>query len=191
MVFFILFLISAAASGFPVFSSTTVCLMYGDQFSIISSSYSGFSPITDECILSLLPPNNGPPECAIFIFTLFDFSSVIFSATPSKPSIVNGTFCLFFVFLLNPAFTGDLDFFYKDKANSSVEISIDSVPVSGGLEIGSLTIASDGSETFKFNEGVDQDTVILPGSTMTIAAFAASGAGGDMQISLTWNEDII
>lgn len=97
----------------------------------------------------------------------------------------------FFVFLLGATFTDDVDFFYEDKDNSVMEVATDSVGVSGGLEIGSLTINPDGSETLRFNQTPDQDTIILPGQTLTIAAFAASGAGGDMQATFTWQEDLL
>lgn len=96
----------------------------------------------------------------------------------------------FFVLLLNPTFSGDVDFFYIDKANSVMEAAIDAVGVSGGIEIGSLTIQPDGSESLKFNQTSDQDSLILPGQVFTIAAFVASGAGGDMQQTFTWQEDI-
>jgi len=96
----------------------------------------------------------------------------------------------FFVFLVNPVFSGDVDFFYIDKDNSVMEAAIDSVGVTGGREIGSLTIAPDGSETLKLNEEFDQDTIILPGQTFVVAGFVASGAGGDMQQTFTWQEDL-
>lgn len=97
----------------------------------------------------------------------------------------------FFVFLLDPVFSGDLDFFYIDKDNSVMEAAIDSVGVSGGRKIGSLTISPDGSETLKLNEGFNQDTIILPGQTLVVAGFVASGAGGDMQQTFTWQEDLL
>lgn len=97
----------------------------------------------------------------------------------------------FFEFLINPTFSGDLDFFYLDKDNSVMEAAIDSVSVTGGEVIGSLTIKPDGSETLLFNERFDQDTVILPGVIFTVAAQAASGAGGDMQQSFSWQEDVL
>lgn len=97
----------------------------------------------------------------------------------------------FFVFLLGAVFAGDVDFFYIDKDNSVMEAATDSVGVSGGVGIGSLTINPDGSETLRFNQTPDQDTIILPGQTLTIAAFAASGAGGDMQQTFTWQEDTL
>lgn len=97
----------------------------------------------------------------------------------------------FFKFLINPTFSGDLDFFYIDKDNSVMEAAIDSVSVTGGEEIASLTISPNGGETLMFNERFDQDVVILPGVIFAIVAEAASGAGGDMQQSFSWQEDIL
>jgi len=96
----------------------------------------------------------------------------------------------FFLFLLNPVFGGDLDFSYIDKDTSVMEVAIDSVTVSGGIEVGSLTIAPGGSGALKINQSVNQDILILPNNLITVAAFVTSGAGGDMQAALIWQEDI-
>jgi len=95
----------------------------------------------------------------------------------------------FFVLLVNPVFAADVDFFYIDKTGSVMEAAIDSVGVSGGNEVGSITVSPNGGVNLTFNQELNQDTIILPGQTFTIAAFAASGAGGDMQQTFTWQED--
>jgi len=96
----------------------------------------------------------------------------------------------FFKFLINPTFGGDLDFSYLDFETSVTEIATDSVPVIGGLEIGSATIAPDGSGTIRFNRTNNLDSILLPNSVLTISAQIASGASSDMQATLSWSEDI-
>lgn len=95
----------------------------------------------------------------------------------------------FFKFLINPTFAGDLDFSYIDKTSSVIEVAIDSVGVSGGLEIGSVTIAPDTGELIRFNETTTIDTQLLSNSTLCIASQVASGAAADMQVGLSWEED--
>jgi len=96
----------------------------------------------------------------------------------------------FFEFLVDAIFAADVDFSYIDKASSVMEIATDSVGVSGGRLIGSLTISPDGSDTIRLNQNEGQNTILLPGQTLTIAGFAASGAGGDMQATFTGRGDI-
>lgn len=96
----------------------------------------------------------------------------------------------FFVFLADPEFAGDLDFSYIDKAASVMETAKDLVGVSGGTVIGSLVVEAGAPQTLRLNQTINQDTVILPGTILTIAAFVASGASGDMQTTFTWEEDI-
>jgi len=96
----------------------------------------------------------------------------------------------FFIFLVNPVFAGDLDFEYIDKSSSVMEVARDKVGVSGGIEIGSLTVEAGAPQILRLNQTINQDTILFPGSTFTIAALAASGAGGDMQSTFTWEADI-
>jgi len=96
----------------------------------------------------------------------------------------------FFVFLVNPDFTGDLDFAYIDKTSSVMEVAKDLVTVSGGIEVGSLTVEAGAPQILRLNQTQNQDTILFPGSVFTIAAFVSSGASGDMQATFTWEEDI-
>ena len=80
-------------------------------------------------------------------------------------------------------------FSYVDKEASIMEIATDSVSVSGGRIIGTITVAPGSSETILFNERADLDFTALPGQFFSIAARISSGAAGDMQASGTWQED--
>ena len=97
----------------------------------------------------------------------------------------------FFVFLIDPVFSGDLDFSYIDKAASVMEIATDFVGVSGGNPVGSVTVEAGAPVILQFNQTDSQSQILLPGQIITIAALVASGAGGDMQSTFTWEEDII
>ncbi len=79
-------------------------------------------------------------------------------------------------------------FQYLDKVNSISEVASDSVTVSGGQEIGSVTVTDTGSLVLRFNEG--QVTAIYPGTTLCLAAQMSSGAAADCQSTATWQEDL-
>lgn len=96
----------------------------------------------------------------------------------------------FFEIVANPIFGGDVDFSYIDKENSITEIATDSVSVSGGIVIGSITIAPGSSAVINFNERIDVDFISLPSQIFSIAARISSGAAGDMQASGSWQEDL-
>jgi len=95
-----------------------------------------------------------------------------------------------FEIVANPTFGGDVNFTYVDKDNSIMEIATDSVSVSGGVAIGTLTVAAGSSEVIQFNERADLDFTALPGQFFSIAARVSSGAAADMQASGTWQEDL-
>lgn len=97
----------------------------------------------------------------------------------------------FFQFLLNPTFLGDLDFSYLDKDSSIIEFATDAVGISGGLDIGGFIVPSNDGDTLTLNQTPDQDTIIFPGAVLAIVGFAAGGAGGDMQASITMQEDFV
>lgn len=94
----------------------------------------------------------------------------------------------FFKIILNPTYSDPAIFSYVDKSSSISEVATDSVGVSGGQEIGSLTVTNTGSTVLRFNEG--QVTAIYPGSTICLAAQMSSGAASDCQATATWQEDL-
>lgn len=94
----------------------------------------------------------------------------------------------FFKIILNPTFAAPVTFTYIDKENSIAEIANDAVGVSGGQEIGSVTVTNNGSIVLRFNEG--QTTAIYPGTTLCLAAQMSSGASSDCQSTATWQEDL-
>ena len=110
----------------------------------------------------------------------------IFPALVSASSQTNKA--AFFKIILNPTFAAPVTFSYLDKVNSIAEEASDSVGVSGGQEIGSLTITDTGSTVLRFNEG--QVTAIFPGTILCLAAQMSSGAASDCQATATWQEDL-
>ncbi len=96
----------------------------------------------------------------------------------------------FFRIILNPVYDNPVTFEYTDKDGSIVEVTTDSVAVSGGREIGSITIVAGSSQQVRFNEAIESATVVFPGSTICIAAEVPTGAADDCQVSVTWQEDL-
>lgn len=96
----------------------------------------------------------------------------------------------FFVILADPVFGGDLNFSYVDKASSVMETASDNVSVSDGDVIGVLTVVDGSSLILDLNSSDSQRTVLSPQSSLCIASQVSSGAAGDMQASLTWQEDV-
>ena len=94
----------------------------------------------------------------------------------------------FFKIILNPTYLAPAIFSYLSKSSSISEVATDSVEVTGGQEIGSLTITNTGSTVLRFNEG--QVTAIFPGTIICLAAQMSSGASSDCQATATWQEDL-
>lgn len=94
----------------------------------------------------------------------------------------------FFKIILSPTFNEPVTFTYVDKDSSIAEIANDAVDVSGGQEIGSVTVTNTGSIVLRFNEG--QVTAIYPGTVLCLAAQMSSGAASDCQATATWQEDL-
>ena len=83
--------------------------------------------------------------------------------------------------------TGDLDYAYIDKDNSITEYATDSGTVSGGRLVYSFSIPP--------NDGViinlkDLESILLAGSTLTVASRINSGASSAINASLVWQEDL-
>jgi len=111
------------------------------------------------------------------------FPSLVSASTQANKSA-------FFQLLANPTYGGDLDFSYIDKNSSVMEVAKDSVSVTGGVVVGTVTVVNGSSLLLRLNSGASQSTVLNPGNTLCIASQVSSGAAGDMQASLTWQEDI-
>ena len=94
----------------------------------------------------------------------------------------------FFKIILNPTYLDPVTFSYLSKTSSISEVATDKAGVSGGQEIGSLTITNTGSTVLRFNEG--QVTAIFPGTIICLAAQMSSGAASDCQATATWQEDL-
>lgn len=95
----------------------------------------------------------------------------------------------FFDLLINPTIEGEMVFDYVDEANSVTEFSLDNLPVSGGLSVGSITAESGSGRLIEFNIREDLDTVIGPGDIIVIAARVAASPTATAQASITWQED--
>lgn len=96
----------------------------------------------------------------------------------------------FFKILLNPVFQEPVTFTYINKLGSLVEITKDSVLVTGASELGTITVVAGSPASIMFNEAETISTQIYPGDTLCLAAVVPSGPSSDCQISMTWQEDI-
>ena len=95
----------------------------------------------------------------------------------------------FFELIVNPTFSGDVDWQYVNQSQSIVEYSTSKVSVSGGTSVGGLTI-SGSSVSVRLNQTPGTDSVIQPGDVLCLAAAVSSGAASDMQGSMSWQEDL-
>lgn len=95
---------------------------------------------------------------------------------------------VFFDLVVNPVFSGSVNYSYVDEDNSIMEVSDDTVAITGGDVIATVTVAAGNSQFLKLNEG--QLTVFYPGTLLCIAARVVSGSSADAQASITWQEDL-
>jgi hypothetical protein len=93
----------------------------------------------------------------------------------------------FFEIILNPTLAGLPIFNYVDKNASLAEVSTDSVAVSGGRIIATVTVTSSGGPVLILGP---TSPPIFPGDLITVAAVVPSGAASDCQSTITWQEDI-
>tara|TARA_R110000851_G_scaffold991_2_gene3461 strand:- start:379 stop:2067 length:1689 start_codon:yes stop_codon:yes gene_type:complete len=110
------------------------------------------------------------------------------------PRLINGSSqtgkVAFFKIIENPIYATEIDFEYVDKNNSITEISKDNVVVTGGREVGAMTIEAGAPDKLIFNDSEENVTAIYPGSTLCIAVEISAGAPADCQASATWQEDL-
>ncbi len=95
-----------------------------------------------------------------------------------------------FKLLLDPVFSSPVNFSYVDKASSIIEVSKDSVVVTGGREIGSLIVKSGTPQERTFNQTEKTTTAVYPGTIVAVVATLQSGGGADCQASVTSQEDL-
>lgn len=96
----------------------------------------------------------------------------------------------FFNMIVNPTFLGDVVFGYVDEANSVAEISLSNVQISGGVNAGSAIASIGDSQDVQFNLREDSKTIFNPGDTIAIVANMSASPASDVQVSLTWQEDL-
>ena len=111
------------------------------------------------------------------VLTIMKFVS--FATQANKPA--------FFELIINPVFGTPVDFEYLDKENSIIEVSLDNVTVTGGLIVGALTVESGNSVVLEVQPSVV--TSIEANTVFCIASRVSSGAAGDMQATMTVQED--
>lgn len=89
--------------------------------------------------------------------------------------------------LIGATITGDLDFQYIDKGNSTTEIATDGGSVSGGRLVASFVIPPAGGEPFNLEQLA---SLILPGETMTISGQITAGAAASITVTVVFREDL-
>lgn len=95
----------------------------------------------------------------------------------------------FFKVIINPTYSEPVTFAYVDRVNSIAEVTNDKVFITGGAEIGTITVVQGAPQQVRFNEG-DAETYVNPGDTICIAAVIPAGSSNDCQASLTFIEDL-
>lgn len=91
------------------------------------------------------------------------------------------------VAILNADVSGDLDFQYIDKVNSTMEIAKEPGTVTGGRLASSFPIPSANGADINLRE---LQALLLPGETVTLAASITAGAASSVTISVIWQEDL-
>ena len=95
-----------------------------------------------------------------------------------------------FKIIINPIFSSPVNFSYLDKARSIIELSTDSVLVTGGEEIGSLTVEAGNPQSIVFNQTEKTTTAIFPDVTLALVATLQNGGAGNCHGSVTLQEDL-
>lgn len=95
-----------------------------------------------------------------------------------------------FALILNPVFSGPVNFQYVNKESSLVEFAIDAVIVTGGLEIGSILVESGSPQSIGFNTTEKTTTAVYPGSMIAIVATHQNGGAGISHASTSYQEDL-
>jgi hypothetical protein len=94
-----------------------------------------------------------------------------------------------FELIIEPVFSGDLDWSYLDKTTSVMEVATDAVTLLGGRSIGTFVIATNSNDQARFNVTRQQITAIQNSLTFAIVGNTTSGAAGDLIAGLVWIED--
>lgn len=97
----------------------------------------------------------------------------------------------FFKLLLNPTFATPVVFEYFNEASSLVEISKQAIVVTGGQELGTITVEVGATGIIVLNQTMNRVTALFPGATFALVAEIPSGGGtADCQGSITWQPDL-
>ena len=97
----------------------------------------------------------------------------------------------FFKLLLNPIFATPVTFQYVDEDNSLAEISKQAVVITGGRELGTVTVEAGAPGEQEFNQTMNRTTALFPGSALVLVAeIPSTGGTADCQASITWQEDL-
>lgn len=89
--------------------------------------------------------------------------------------------------LIGATISGDLDFQYLDKDNSTTEVAKDPGTVTGGRLVSSFTIPPAGGEPFDLEQ---LSSLILPGETMTISGQITAGNPSAVTVTAIIQEDL-
>lgn len=89
--------------------------------------------------------------------------------------------------LANAVIAGDLDWQYRDKVSSVIEIAEDAGAVIGGTLVASFTVPSLGGVTVDLEQLL---ATAFPGDVITIASEVNAAAPALVGISVIWQEDI-
>jgi hypothetical protein len=91
-----------------------------------------------------------------------------------------------FEILVNPIVTGSL-VFERYAANSLMEFADDNVLITGGDVVACFDVSAAGAILVDIPKIIEQ---MLPGEIYVIAAKVTSGASSEMDVALTWKEDL-
>lgn len=94
---------------------------------------------------------------------------------------------VFFELIIDPVFSSPVDFEYQNKEGSTIEFTKDNVLVTGGQIVGATTVVSGPSQIIDASKNILAS--IGPSTVFCISARVSSGAAGDMQASVTFQED--
>lgn len=91
-----------------------------------------------------------------------------------------------FEIIINPVVVGALTF-ERYSANSLMEFADDAVPVTGGDVLACFDVSAAGALLVEIDKIIEN---MLPGEQYCICAKVSSGAASEMDVALTWKEDL-
>jgi len=94
----------------------------------------------------------------------------------------------FFDILIDPVFSGFMEWNYVDEANSVIEYAVNGVEVTGGRSVGAVVLPPNQPATIVLNSSLGTDAAIAPNSTIAIVGRSTQNVG-DFQASITLEQD--